>query len=77
MLMALIDKIAELFISKYLGSAVRHALSALAGVLVVTVGLDQELVNQWVLSTEPIAIGVSVYLLALLMSFKEKRRRKD
>lgn len=67
--------LARLLLSRYLGSTIRHSLSMLAGVLVVTVGLSEELVEQWVLSTEPILIGVVTYVVALLLSFKEKSLR--
>lgn len=58
-----------------LGSAFRHVLSSLGGVLVAA-GVSRADADAFLLASEPVVAGLALFLGSLLLSFYEKKRAK-
>lgn len=71
------DWIKELFVKKYAQSIIRHALTALVGILLSSSfpGLKElgELIQANIGSLEQVLVAAIVGLFALVWSFKEKK----
>lgn len=68
----LIEKISPRFIKNILGSL----LASAATFLIVTIGLDPELVAKWVDITTAVGIAVVGYLLGLLIDLLKAKSEK-
>lgn len=64
----------SLFVSKYAASFARGALKAAGGFL-LAIGLEPQVVEQFVSVSEPVLVGVMLFLVGQLMSFAEKGKR--
>jgi len=61
------------FISAAIGSVVRHSLSALGGYF-LAYGLSDDVVNNFVSSTEPLALGLISVGASQIWSLIQKKR---
>lgn len=62
--------------SSVLGSLIRHGLSAL-GALLLSLQLDPAVVDQFLLSAEPVVVGLVALLASLALSYLNKREKSD
>ena len=65
----IIEKIKSAFVSRYLGSFVRHAMTLLAGYL-VGLGVDPALVEKFIASGTEVFIALALYFIAQLSNNK-------
>lgn len=70
----MIDWIKQLFMSRYLGSIVRHAMTALSGFL-LAIGIEPEVVESFASSGTTVLIAVLTYVIAQGFSYLEKKQR--
>lgn len=68
------DWLKNLIANKYLGSLVRHAVTAVSGFLLAA-GLDPSLVERFSGSLEAVLLGLGLYALGQLWSLEEKKGR--
>lgn len=62
-------------IKKYVGSLVRHGLTAIAGSL-VTIGINESQADSFVSASTPIVIGVGTYIVSQAWSFLQKKKAR-
>lgn len=79
--MGIFNWIQESLIKKYAGSLVRHAITALAGVL-LTAGFPgaEQIAKVLQTNLDPLAAGITamlVFIIGLAMSFKEKKAKTN
>lgn len=68
-----LENLKQSLISKYLGSLIRHAITALAGVIGALGVVDPAVLAAWVDPTVTIIVAVVGYFLAQLWSLKIKK----
>lgn len=67
-------KLIEWFRNKYVASTVRGLLRALGGALVMY-GIPQNMVDPFLASAEPVAVGAAILVLGQVMSFMDKKKQ--
>lgn len=72
--MGFISKIKEAIVGKYLKSTVRHSVGLLGGVL-LGIGLDPELVKEFIPAAQEIAVGSALFILAQVWSWFDKKSK--
>lgn len=68
----MIEWIKNIFVSRYLGSFVRHLFSLLSGVL-LTIGVEPKILEQFEHSGSAVVIAVFMYFIAQASSIKQKK----
>lgn len=62
-----------IFVSKYVGGAVRHAMGALGGAIATLGVVDPEVLAQFVSSGTQVLTGVAMLGVTLLLSYLQKK----
>ena len=74
----MINWIRNLLLGRWVGSVIRHAMTAIGAWLVLPhLGLEPEVVAKFVESGTAVAIGVATWLVGQLASLAEKKLRED
>ena len=63
------------FLSPYLGSVLRHLLTAIAGILISLGVITEDQSQNWVDATIPVLVAVGFYAWAQLGSWVSKAKR--